>query len=40
MPSCLQAYSGSADVDAGLFIMEYELEGGRWGCLLSCCVTR
>ena len=24
----LQAYSGSADIDAGLFVMEYELEGG------------
>lgn len=26
-PRLLQAYSGSADVDAGLFVMEYELEG-------------
>ena len=25
----VQAYSGSADVEAGLFVMEYELEGAH-----------
>ncbi len=36
LPACLQAYSGSADAEAGLFVMEYELHGEPCCCAVLC----